>query len=67
MVVWLRLLSLYFVLRRVCAIVSPSHTDEPLYSSNSLESSSISVYATLMCDNGRSSDDRAVRAVEKND
>lgn len=36
------------------------HTDEPLYSSNSLESSSMSVYATLMCDTGRSNDERAV-------
>lgn len=42
-------------------------TEEPLYSSNSLESSSISVYATLMCDRGRSNDDRAVRAEEKKD
>jgi hypothetical protein len=35
-------------------------TDEPLYSSNSLESSSISVYATLMCETGRSREERAV-------
>jgi len=42
-------------------------TDEPLYSSNSLSSSSISVYATLMWEIGRSNDDRVVSAEEKND
>jgi hypothetical protein len=42
-------------------------TDEPLYSSNSLESSSMSVYATLICETGRSSEERAVRDGEKNE
>lgn len=40
-------------------------TDEPLYSSNSLESSSISVYARLIPETGRSSEDRTVRCEEK--
>jgi hypothetical protein len=40
-------------------------TDEPLYSSNSLESSSMSVYATLICETGRSKEERAVREGEK--
>jgi hypothetical protein len=44
-----------------------ARTDEPLYSSNSLSSSSISVYATLIWETGRSSEDRAVKAEEKND
>jgi hypothetical protein len=44
-----------------------ARTDELQYSSNSLSSSSISVYATLMCETGRSKDDRAARADEKND
>jgi hypothetical protein len=44
-----------------------TRTDEPQYSSNSLSSSSMSVYATLMCESGRSSDDRAVNAEEKKD
>jgi hypothetical protein len=70
----LRLLFDYVCCRSVMSVsqrrkIKPSkkHTEEPLYSSNSLSSSSISVYATLMCEIGRSSDDRAVKADEKKD
>jgi hypothetical protein len=62
-VVWLRRLSLYEVFvswemhGQKWRVV---HTDEPLYSSNSLESSSMSVYATLTCETGRSREERAV-------
>ena len=48
-------------------IVMVQRTEDPLYSSNSLSSSSISVYATLMWETGRSRDERAVKAEEKND
>lgn len=48
-------------------VVVVQRTDDPLYSSNSLSSSSISVYATLMWETGRSRDERAVNAEEKKD
>jgi hypothetical protein len=63
MVVWLRRLSLYGVFvswEKDGQKRRGIHTDEPLYSSNSLESSSMSVYATLTCETGRSREERAV-------